>query len=108
MTKAEREAGKNLILAAIVEALRHTVQDDDAVRKHLCKVSDFEVTEAARLKVLDDKARRVYQTIFGKIRDKVIEREVVSINDFATFTVVSPPDGVEGRPGIMKNSPFLL
>lgn len=94
-TKAEREAGKNLILAAIVEALRHTVQDDDAVRKHLCKVNDFEVTEAARSKVLESKAELVYSAIFGGIVKKVAVGEDVSINGFATFKKVIQVSDIE-------------
>lgn len=94
-TRAQRVAGKNMIIGKIIEALRPSVQDDDSVRRFLCKAWDFEVTEAARLKVLRGKAEAVYSAIFDGIKNKVAGGEAVSINGFATFRKVVQPTEIE-------------
>lgn len=88
-------SGRDLLVEAIAESLAEEGQTDDEIRHYLCKVDDFEVTQAVRDEVLRRRALVVYNAIFSGIRRAVEDGETVSINGFARFFVSEPDDLVE-------------
>lgn len=88
-------SGRDLVVAAIVEAILPELASDDEVRFQLNKVFDFEVTEEVRTALAEKKALQVYAAMISAIFKKLVEGEAVSINEFATFFVVPAPDGWE-------------
>lgn len=88
-------AGRDLVVAAIAEKLAPDFLDDDVIRFHLGKVWDFEVTEAVRAAVVQRKALQVYNAFVSIVSGELVDGRDVSLNGFATFESIRPPDGWE-------------
>lgn len=109
-------AGQNRIIAALVKHLRDEGITDEEVRYQLGKIDEFEVSDAARIEVLERKARKIYGAIFSTITKKLAKREVVSISGFARFenvgngdaVLVAKTDGGRGWTVINKNDQIYM
>lgn len=80
-----RNVGKESMIAVIAEAIKDEFLDDEKIRFELCKAWDFEVTEAARMVVVERAARAVYAVVFGPKGLGRAASETVHIEGFAKF-----------------------
>lgn len=79
------DAGKDLVVDAIMAAIAGDYASDEAVRLALDKVDDFLVSPVHREFVIRQAAERAYMALVGQMSEALQQGEEVKISGFATF-----------------------